>query len=180
MIRKEALYLLQPVMTQLQPHCQQIELAGDLRRGAQQVEAAIILCVPQVVKVPHQESLFGGAAERIEVRDPKFCAVADSLEAISGTSMQQRFVRNVGGLQISFHVVAPVNWGLMLHILSGTPDYNQLMEKRLLSNGYRIKENQLYHYGKLVAVPDEHTLYKFAQLPYSPPELRSKLELANR
>ena len=178
MNRKEALYLLQPVMSQLQPHCQKIELAGDLRRGAAEVIGATILCIPQMVRVPHQESLFGGAAEKVEVRDPKFCEVVDSLTPLYGTSLQLRFSRLVGGLHIFFHVVQENSWGLMLHQLSGTPEYNDSMRRRLESFGYRLKDDQLLHNGRPVAVPDEQTLYRFAQLPYTPPEMRHRLEIA--
>lgn len=179
MTRKEALYLLQPVMTQLQPYCNKIELAGALRRGDTHIKATTIICIPQMVKVPHQESLFGESAERVEIRDPKFCQVVDSLKNMSGTSMQLRFCRMVGDLHVFFHVVKESNWGLLLHQLSGETDYNELMRRRLETFGYRIKEDALYRNGKMVSVPDEHALYKFAQMPYSPPEMRGRLELAS-
>lgn len=178
MNRKEALYLLQPVMRELQSHCQKIELAGQIRRGVNDIDTATIICIPQMVKVPHQANLFGSSAEKVEVRDPKFCEVVDNMVSIKGTSMQQQFTRMVSNLPVAFIVVNQNNWGLMLYLLTGSFSYTQSMLKRLETYGYRLKEHQLYYNGKQMAVPDEQTVYKFAHMPYSPPEMRGNMELA--
>ncbi len=140
--------------------CEQVEVAGSLRRKKETVGDIDILVT---------------SAHVAEVMD-LFCSIPNVERILArGTTRSSVFLKD--GLDCDLRVVDPLSFGAALQYFTGSKEHNVKLRKRALKHGYTISEYGVYRgraakKGELVASKTEKDVYRIVGLPWIPPEFR--------
>ncbi|HEX6989032.1 MAG TPA: DNA polymerase/3'-5' exonuclease PolX [Bacillota bacterium] len=140
--------------------CEQVALAGSLRRGRDTVRDIDILCA---------------SSRPAEVLDA-FCGLPDVAEVIGrgGTKASARLVH---GMNCDLRVVGRESWAAALQYFTGSSQHNVRLRARARERGLKLNEYGLFKVDQdgreeRLDVADEDRLYALLGLPPIPPELR--------
>jgi len=195
----EATVLAQAVVGLLTPYCEEICIAGSVRRKAPTCGDIEIVCIPKI----EQETggtLFGDDVFTVNRLDDHIEAMLVNDEL--GTRLDKNGRRAVGerykrlsyfgfGLDL-FSVVAPAQFGVIMAIRTGPSEWShRLVMSRtqpfriqgpsdrsellhgMLPPGYRVKDGQLFGGdGRVIDTPTEESFFDAISLPYLAPEDR--------
>src|SRR3954452_23557196 len=150
------------------PACEQIEVAGSLRRWSDTCKDIDI-----VANAADARALVDAFA-----RLPLLGEVH-----LAGEAGARAVTHN--GIAVDFRIVAPENWGNLLQHLTGSGKHNEAMRTEAVKRGFHVSEygviddsTQTTH-----ACPTEEEVYALLGMQYIPPELREnrgELEAARK
>ncbi len=180
----------------LRPGCERIAIAGSIRRQKPDVGDIELVAIPRIEELPGQLDLFGGrqsggVANHLDNildtlvdehkisrqpppgftkptawgdRQKKFWLVADVFRD------KPRWV------QVDLFLATRINWGAIFCIRTGPSDFSTAFVTHLKTfTGYRQQDGVLVHLGsgETIPVPEEADYFRFAMVPWIPPEKRS-------
>ena len=174
---REARQLAAILVSDLQPHCDRIEVAGSIRRGKEWVNDIELVAIPKQVRAAAVEDLFGDAGIPAGTeRDPGFVAVvkryADTL--VKGKPATGRYVQFITrtGIKVDLFTATRDNWGYILAIRTGSAEFSQSLAWRWKKMGYEGQDGMLTRFGKPVPLKEERDLFDLIQLPWVQPQDR--------
>lgn len=161
MIYEQALEIAEKTKALLAPHCEQIEIAGSIRRKKPFVKDIEIVAIPK----PYDIGLFESGITTVVNQWPK---VRGELPC----KYTQRILPE--GIALDLFFADKDNWGLIYAMRTGSADYShQVLGKAWVKQGYRSVEGYLCSNGKRIAVPEEEDLFKLIGVKYVEPEKRN-------
>jgi len=175
------------VVSLLAPACEQIEVAGSIRRGAETAGDIEIVATPRFRVEETPGTLFDGPArveidelgERITVLLSRG-ALAPPLRPASG-ERYRRLVHVASGLQLDlFAVRPPAQWGVILAIRTGPAAYSQWLVVQARKRHLHVAGGALHRGGlgcgaipcEVIETPEEADLYRALGLPFEQAENR--------
>jgi DNA polymerase/3'-5' exonuclease PolX len=159
----EALNIANDIVAKLAPHCEQIEVAGSIRRRRPTIGDIEIVCVP----LPYNPSpLFrSGIATVVEqwrkVRGELPCRYTQRLHP--------------SGMTVDLFMVDPRGFGLQLAIRTGSAEWShQVLATAWLRAGYNSIKGVMHskNTGRPVPTPTERELFDLIGLPWVEPQDR--------
>ena len=161
MKRKQALQKANSVVELLQPHCEQLAIAGSLRRGAGDVKDIDIVCIPK----PYGIGLFQSG----------FASVVNQWPKIKGELPCRYTQRKLPcGMTLELYMARPENYGLILAIRTGSAKFvYERLAKRWKRYGYYSKDGLLMHRDRKLHIDSEAQLFKALSMRYIEPKMRS-------
>lgn len=157
---QEAYLIATRVKAELAPHCEEIEIAGSIRRQVPEVSDIEICCIPK----PYSVGLWADG----------IAAVLDKWPKVRGylpCKAVQRMLPE--GILLDLYTARPENWGLILAVRTGSADYShQVLANRWLRRGYKSVNGMLTLNGREIPVYTEQKLFDLIGLPYVRPERR--------
>lgn len=158
----------------LEPHCDQIEIAGSIRRESSMPNDIEIVCIPKIITAG--PDLFG---EPIAQRDPGFAKVVNKWKHIKGDAgaglYMQRAIIEEGESEIKLDIFTarPENWGVILAIRTGPEAFSHYcLASRAQRFGMRIQGGMLTQDGETIPCPTEKYLLGYLGMPWIPPHER--------
>jgi DNA polymerase/3'-5' exonuclease PolX len=155
----EARAIANDVITQLDPHCSRIQVAGSIRRGKPTIGDIEVVCLPR----PYEES-------------PLFCtgiaAVINQWEKIKGQLPCRYTQRRLPcGMKLDLFMPDPMGFGLQLAIRTGSAAWCETMlAPAWVRAGFHSKGGVLRRAdGSMVPTPDERVLFDLIGLPWTDP-----------
>ena len=183
----KAQHLANGIVSILQPYCDDIKVAGHIRRQKAFSRDIDIICIPKrTVELDSSPDLFGGTIDhKVEKVHPEFVRIVNSYARLKGEptgKLTQRIIDG-DGTKMNLHMVYEDNWGLMLAMCTGSPDYVHFILGRAWQRmGYGVLNGQLIRYyansahqPDIIPVPTEQELYKLIGLKYAEPQEREYL-----
>lgn len=143
---READALAAKIVDTLRPHCDQIAVAGSIRRRKPIVGDIEIVCVPACV-----ENLIGERGDSL--LDPDLDELLNSGRLLPGRCRGERYAQfgipSVDGLKLDLFMTTPGSWGVILAIRTGPADYSKRLVTRrcyrgLLPDDMRVDEGRLF------------------------------------
>lgn len=162
------------VVAELAPSCEQIEIAGSIRRRVDWVKDIEIVAIPKV-----RVDLFGEPMDEPSALDLEVerLIVAKRLEPREPRRMGRRYkslrvVRSQLPLDL-FIVQPPAQWGAIFAIRTGPAEYSQHLVTACQKRGLRCTQGHLETLaGRTVETPTEHGFIVACGLEPVPPERR--------
>lgn len=171
------------VVDRLAPACEQIEIAGSIRRGKPDVGDIEIVTVPRFAEEP--DGLFATTSVNQLTRRVDEL-IADRFLAAHPTDPKRgdrysKVVHVASGLQVDLFSATADTWGLMLLIRTGPADYSHRFVTDLRRRGLHVGGAALHRGGlgcgaytcEAIATPTENHVYAAAGWAYLPPERRA-------
>lgn len=157
---EEAQIIAENIVAQLAPHCDRIEITGDILGKRQEVERIDIVAIPNT-------RTFGLLHDGIVSVVEQWQKIEDSLYY----NYTERILPT--GIKLELHFAQPDNWGLICALSTGNGEYIY----RCIAAGWSIygiefNGNNLYKDGKKIALCEEQDVFKIIQKPFEDPELR--------
>ncbi|MEO7455047.1 MAG: DNA polymerase/3'-5' exonuclease PolX [Gemmatimonadaceae bacterium] len=109
--------------------------------------------------------------------DPRAVATsfarAPGVKRVTGEDTSSPCITFMDGAQLHLHCVADDDFALALWLATGSGEHVRAVGELLAARGYSAGAGGLQDTkGKVVAIPDEATIYALAALPFIPPEMR--------
>lgn len=183
----EAQALADELVRQLRPFCDQLEIAGSIRRKRPDVGDAELLAAPRVSS-SRMATLFG------DEPGPPSNLLDDVIEAelhngrLFGTRPDKHGRTAVGerykrltyrgfGLDL-FSCLEPAQFGVLFVIRTGPADFShRLVTPRLmggwLPTGMHVKDGAIHDQGVILQTPTEAEVFAIIGAPFLPPEKRT-------
>lgn len=166
----DAVGIAEKYKAQLKPFCDQIEIAGSIRRKKPDVGDIEIVCIPhqQIDKV----DLFSGVSTRPV---PGFISTVNMWRKVKGEPTGKYTQRQlVEGINLDLFIATKENWGLIFAIRTGSAEFShQVLATGWVKAGYESVNGMLRKNGETIAVPEEEDLFKLIGKPFIPPEDRN-------
>lgn len=140
------------------PACEQVSVAGSLRRRREVVKDIDLVAATN--RPGELSALLSAYSETDEV-----LARGDAKTS----------VRLNSGIQVDLRTVAPDHFPALLHHFTGSVDHNVALRARALTMGLRLNEYGLCRGEEPLPCADETELYRLLGLTYIPPEMREGL-----
>ncbi len=157
-----------------------VEIAGSIRRGAPEVGDVEI--VAQAAKGCRPEGV-RAVLGRLNVRR------GEPNKAGAAAPWGERYYRGLApvaegteaGVDL-FVVLPPAEWGVVFVIRTGGAEFSQACVTRLHRWGLRSEQGRILrvYTGETLPCPNESLFFRYARLPWIPPELRDPGESAVR
>ena len=166
----EAQVIADRIVESLRPYCDQIAVAGSIRRQKPEVKDIEICCIPK------QEP--SGALELFQqkmVRDRGFISSVMTMEIIKGDPETGKYVKcqHPQGIKLDLFIAKPSNWGIIYMIRTGSADYSKMMMWKLKQAGYPVIDGFVHHQGKVIDTPDEKSVFSLIVSEVVPPFQRT-------
>jgi DNA polymerase/3'-5' exonuclease PolX len=192
---EDALPRAQALLEQLRPVCEQVEIAGSLRRGRAAVGDIEIVALPKFEEhaIAGQMDMFGGGTEVTTDRISQLDGALDRLIATGdlyrdrpythqkgqwGEKMKTFWVSLTTGegieyIQVDLFIVTPpAQWGPIFTIRTGPRDFGQAL-MRYINSRTLLKQDdgylQLRGTGEVVETPDEASYFAALGLAWIAP-----------
>lgn len=177
------------LVVELAVGCERIEIAGSIRRQADDVGDIELVAIPRVVTRREQDGLFG--EHEVEVDELRVAIdnliLAGTLAPHPGDPKQgQRYAKLLhreSGLQLDlFAVRPPAQWGVIFLIRTGPAHFSQWFVTEARRRAHHVVDGAL-HRGALgcgsipcdlVSTPEERDVFEALNIAYRPPVLRGK------
>lgn len=177
----EAREIAEQMVALLQPACQQIVIAGSIRRQRPDIGDIDLVCEPIIER--EAGGLFGDQFTERELLHDLCCRLADAgtLErrrdkngrATWGPSLKRALY---GGLSVDLQAVTdPTVWGSWLLVRTGPADFNKALVTPIwqggkLPSGFEWKDGfKLFRYGGRVETPIEEAVFSALGYVYQEP-----------
>lgn len=145
------------LIERLAPACQQIKVAGGIRRGKPEVKDIEIVCEP---RYDHTLNLFGEASNQTSQLDRRLRELIDD-GAIAfdanlrrnGDRYKRLVIRDAERTPIDLFIASAGNWGNILAIRTGDADFSRALvtsrpQGGLMPADMRQKDGMLWHRGQ--------------------------------
>lgn len=183
MTRTDDLYsLAERILAFLSPGCDQVDIAGTLRRGGSHPKDIDIVCQPKTEMVL---DLFGEESQLSTLRFDRRRDELESmfnLEKVKGASRLHQYISRELNCSIDlFVVLPPAQYGALLAIRTGPADFAKLCVTSRLERpqggamppNMKQQDGALWRSGAMVETPTEEEWFKALELPCWPPARRS-------
>jgi DNA polymerase/3'-5' exonuclease PolX len=193
--REDALPRAQMLLEQLRPVCEQVEIAGSLRRGKATVGDIEIVALPKFEEhvIAGQIGLFGGGTAATTTRVNQLDGALDRLVAAGdlhrdrpythqkgrwGEKMKTFWVSLTTGEGIEyvqvdlFIVTPPAQWGPIFTIRTGPSDFGQALMQYINNRTLLKQDNGYLSYrgtGEIVQTPTEESYFSVLGLAWIAP-----------
>lgn len=172
----EALAIAMPYYNALKPFCDQIKIAGSLRRHKSEIHDIDIVCQPkmELQTDPEKTTLFDTVMKWFPVSG--FVDYINSLNRILGSPFgRQVKVLLPEGIKLDIFITNQLNFGLILLIRTGSENYAKNIMYQLDKRGMQSVEGHLYYKNSdvIIPVPDEQTFFEVTGIPYLEPSKRN-------
>lgn len=167
--------------------CERIEVAGSLRRGADEVGDVELVCVPRIGPSLYAGDLFGGGGAGMvdflveKLRELKGRGVLrDRPDSRGRPAWGERSVRALYGERPAvavdiFIVRPPAQWGAIMFIRTGPAEYVKWAMQRLGERGYRCVDGRVVNQAGIAqSTPTEAEVYGLLGWEYREPGLRGQ------
>jgi DNA polymerase/3'-5' exonuclease PolX len=144
--------LAQEIIQQIRTCCEQIEVAGSIRREKIEVRDIDIVLIPKIM-LWHR--IITTLQRKMDARVVK-----------CGDSVAQLTIRDVN---VDLYVATLQTWGALLLIRTGSAEHNIRLSKRALSMGMKLTHSGLAKDGKVIA-STEKEIFEALGLSYIEPE----------
>jgi DNA polymerase (family X) len=161
---KEAEKIAELVKASVASQCEQIEIAGSIRRQKPKIHDI------DFVAVAKNDFEWQRINEKLkQLKAKPNCA---------GNSVIKAFVPCQDGLfQVDFYRAKPTTFGIHLLVRTGSADHNMWLAGHAFSKGMRLKYSEgLIREGVSVAGETEQGVFETLGLPYPPPTKREIVE----
>jgi DNA polymerase/3'-5' exonuclease PolX len=148
------------VLQQLEPYCERIEIAGSIRREKPEPNDIEIVAIPK----PYDVGLF----------ESGIATVVNRWEKIKG-ELPCKYTQRIlpEGIKLDLFFATPKNWGLILAVLTGSPEYSyRILATQWVRLGYKTENGILVKDGKEIEVREEMELFKMLGLKWVKPKYR--------
>jgi DNA polymerase/3'-5' exonuclease PolX len=178
---KQAAAVAQELLDRLRPYCEQMQVAGSIRRLCKEVGDVEILFVPkfeeQKVNLLDVENV--SMADRALSKMLEDGTITKRLNA-KGQSMwgpQNKFaVHAATGIPVDFFATTPANWWVALVVRTGSKETNLLLttgankqNKTLQSYGCGVLDRRT---GAVEVCNSEEDVFRLCQVPFRKPQDR--------
>ncbi|MDX9924095.1 MAG: hypothetical protein RBS48_04975 [Ignavibacteriaceae bacterium] len=167
---KEAKSIALKLVSELEPVCERVEIAGSIRRKNSFVNDIEIVCIPK----RESTGLFGGELAPVA----GFASVINKYKKIKGDFDGKYTRRDLGEIEVDIFMCSSNNYGYIMAIRTGPSSFSH----KVLAYGWKKKglvgvEGMLYNRtsGKPIAIREERELFRLIGLDYIPPECRVSL-----
>ena len=116
---EQAREILDRLALELSPGCEQIAVAGSVRRGKPEVHDLEIVCVPKVVTVA---DLFGAPTNAYSLLDAELIRLG--LHQLKGGDKYKQFALPEG-INLDLFITTPDQWGWIFVLRTGHRDFNK-------------------------------------------------------
>lgn len=158
----------------LAPHCEQIEIAGSIRRGKENPNDIDLVAIPkrEVVQGELFSSDSGGHGPLYRIHQ-EYVKAVDQWTRLKGQADGLYTRREVDGAAVDIYRAVPDNWGLILTIRTGSRRFNvEVLLPALTRQGLHVTGGRLMQGTFGIAVSDEKALFSWAGLEWIRPEDR--------
>jgi DNA polymerase (family 10) len=150
--------LAQEIIPQIRPCCEQIEVAGSIRRKKSEVRDIDIVLIPKPL---HWHRIIATLQRKMDAKVVK-----------RGDSVAQLIIKNVN---VDLYVATPQTWGALLLIRTGSAEHNIKLSKLAISMGMKLTHSGLTKDGKVIA-STEKEIFEALGLNYVEPKEREDYE----
>jgi DNA polymerase/3'-5' exonuclease PolX len=176
------------IVSELDPACDRIEVAGSIRRKRLEVGDIEIVVQPKM-KIAGQQTLFGlTEGKRVSMlRHHLEVMIAEGhlMKHPTDPKMGERYMKlwrpipdatsnNINGISVDiFAVLPPANWGVIFTLRTGGKEFNLWIVEQARKKGLVFREGQLLKGTWEVRCPEEQDVFKAIGIPWIPPLYRS-------
>lgn len=157
-----ALQIAEGIKSELEPHCERIEIAGSIRRRKPEVKDIEIVAIPK----PYQTGLF----------EDGIATVVNKWKKVKG-ELPCKYTQRIlpSGIKLDLFFAEKINWGLIYAIRTGSADYShKVLATTWKIKGYKGIDGKLtVNGGKIVPIYEEKDLFDRLGIPYLDPEKRN-------
>lgn len=167
---KTAARIASNIMKDLEPYCEQIEVAGAVRRG--NVRDMKTIDIVAISKIDMQPDIF--MKLQPTGRDKLFRHIRNAYNVRQGGKDGQKQVMfNVcENVAVRVSLATPETWGYVLALRTGPPGLSKALIIKLKKAGYNPEGGRLLKNRKMVPVPIEQNLFAIAGVRYVTPTMR--------
>lgn len=175
----EAVAVAEQLVGLLEPACERIEIAGSIRRRMPEVHDIELVAISRREPVcdiwgnpvPGKEThLLEGLVADLQ---------ADGSLSLRDTGAGQRNgpaykALRFRGVPVDLFIVRPpAQWGVIFALRTGPGDWNKRLVTECQAFGRRVKDGQLWVFGKAVPTPEEEDFFREIGQPWVPPHERA-------
>ena len=171
---KNALGIAEHIVSSLEPYCERIEIAGSIRRQSKTVKDIELVLIP---KLQPSGKLFGGQPERNALllqffENWKRVNKSSGYET-SGNPKTDKYLKLWYKIPIDIYIVDQDNWGYLLALRTGSPNFNFKILKAISDSDYKVRDGYVYNQQSTkVQVKTEAAFFELIGLPWLEPEER--------
>ncbi len=188
MLHKDALFVAEWLVDELQESCERIEIAGSIRRGKPDVKDIEIVAIP-ILKPPRPE--FGKPIDKTALaRKLRWLEYDGMLKHIKGGDKFKQFeIRRLVDFGISeplnpfkldlFLVTPPAQWGVQMVIRTGPAEFSQWMVTQkskggALPNIAKVRGGAVHaRKNQVIPMDEEQDFFAYCSLAWIDPEKRT-------
>ena len=171
----EAMAMAEKLITELEPVCERIEIAGSIRRRKPFVGDVELVCIP---KIEPQLDMFGlqvGSKSMLEEQLAWMPKLKD------GPSYKQL---DLGPCNLDLFITTREKWGLIFTLRTGSSEFSHwLVTHRryggALPSNLTINEGRIWRESQLLETPEEKDIFKTIGLAWVDPQHRTGPKRAN-
>jgi len=161
----EALAVAEEIKAKLASHCEQIEIAGSIRRRREMVGDIELVAVPKRIK-----DLLGDPVPKAKTALDLFFEEVNFTPEKNGDRYK---AFSYGGWKVDLYTPEADRWGLRLLVSTGSRAFNIWMVEALRQRNYRMVGGQVVDgLSRPVPLPAEAMVFELLDLPYIEPEKR--------
>lgn len=160
------------VVKHLERYCEQINIAGSIRREKEVVGDVEILCIPKIITVEHP--FF-----KVETKTKLLYSILDKMETrgkirqLLKGERYRKFVlldktkKDIIGVDL-FIIFSSAQWGTNLLIRTGPESFSKWLVTVRKAQGFKFQDGfQLFDpQGKVINTPTESSVFKALGLPF--------------
>jgi len=168
MLYAKALAIAQELVTQFEPLCQRIEIAGSIRRQKPEPGDIEICAMPKL----KPSGLFGDPVSVLEGFDySKFGQIIKGGQRYIQLDLPE-------GIKLDlFLVLPPAQWGVIFALRTGPDSFSrkcvtQRCKGGMLPSYLRVEHGAVWEGETLVPTPDESDFFRVLELDWIPPQQR--------
>jgi len=157
----EAKQIAEKLVSQLEPYCDRIQIAGSIRRGKTEPNDIEIVCIPSVVEGE---------------RHPEFVNIVEQLEKVKGCAKNGKYTQRMTpeGIKLDLFTARHENWGFILAQRTGSADFSHhVLAKGWVKKGYRSVDTILVKDDVKYPMYEEEDVFKLIGIDYIEPADRS-------
>ena len=161
--REDAERVVKQFITLIEDACQQVEIAGSIRRGKPDVKDA------EVVVRPTHVGSFLARLDRLVVTN-----VIDKAQYDGRHRWGEKYRGLMyHGLRIEVFLGDEHNFGYIYWLRTGPGDANEMVMRRVYNAPFRFQSGYVWHGQRKLHVPDEREVFRLLGIPWQAPEWRS-------
>lgn len=177
---EQARRVAEAVRDELTPYCEQIEIAGSIRRGEQYVGDIEIVAQPHIAT-----DLFGNRNDTIrtdlEFAVDELVAAGRFAPRLTSAGTQRRGRRYQALIAVRaeialdlFVVLPPAQWGAILAIRTGPAAFSEMLVTRLRGRGFRCEGGRVLRISddREIPSPREQDFFQTCGVDWRPPQRR--------
>lgn len=195
---EQAHKLAQQLAALMRPHCERVEVAGSLRRFAEQVKDIELVCIPKLSERPREGTLLDFTdpvnvlwealhqSQQIRWIKPGVAHIETWPLKPEGKYWRGLIAKGQFGapaeIKLDLFLTRRANWGVIFAIRTGSADFSrELVTFARDHTDYRVEDGELKLQGGTVPCPDERVLFDALGLRWIDPiDRKGKSEIVRK